>query len=100
MKAESLYPLLWPFRSMVTLTIQIPYLYVPPPFTRCFQCCLSGVKDTSDSVDKLFFIYLVFKMCVRACVLHVCLGLQRSEESVGSFGAEVPGTVGVCKRST
>lgn len=34
------------------------------------------------------------------CVLHVCLGLRRPEESVGSSGAEVPGTVGVCKLST
>lgn len=72
MKVESLYPLLWPFCSMVTLTIQIPYLCVPPPFTQCFLCCLSGVKDTSESVDKLFFIYLVLKMCVRACVCYMC----------------------------
>lgn len=82
MKAESLYPLLWPFRSMVTLTIQIPYLYVPPPFTRCFQCCLSGVKDTSDSVDKLFFIYLVFKMCMRACVCYMCAWVYGGQKKV------------------
>lgn len=71
MKAECLYPLLWPFHSVVPLTIQIPYFYVLPPFTQLSQCCLSGVKDTSDSVDKLFSIYLVFKMCVRACVCYM-----------------------------